>query len=102
MILEDKVRKFKKRWKVPMCGGEPFKPDPFSLCLLKWSLDDLFSMVDVKELCGKVLGRRSGKNVFRIFEMKMQISVFQRKLLQCVFLFSFFFVQIDVVNFILI
>jgi hypothetical protein len=42
-----------------MCGGELLKPDPFSLCLFKRRLDDFFFMVDVRELHGKVLGRRS-------------------------------------------
>jgi hypothetical protein len=32
--------------------------------MLKRSLDDLFFMVDVRNLRGKVLGRRFGKNVF--------------------------------------
>jgi hypothetical protein len=85
-----------------MCGGEPLKPDPFSLCLLKRNLDDLFSMVDVRELGGKVLGRRFGKNVFGIFEMKYANFCVPKKIITMCISFFFFLVQINVVNFLLI
>ncbi len=74
---------------VYMCGGEPLKPDPFSLCLLKRSLDDLFSMVDVRVLHEKVLGRRYGKNVFGIFKMKYaNFCVLKRIVTMILFIFG--------------
>jgi hypothetical protein len=72
-----------------MCGGELLKLDPFSLCLLKRHLDDLFSMVDVREFRGKLLGRKSRKNVFGIFEMKYpKICVPNRNVTMFVFFFG--------------
>lgn len=56
-------------------------------------------MVDGRELHGYVLGRRFGKNEFEIFEMKYANFYVPKRI---VTMWIYFFLQIDVVNFLLI
>jgi hypothetical protein len=85
-----------------MHGEEHLNLDPFSLCMLKRSLDALFSMVDVRKLHGKVLWRRSRKHVFGIFEMKYANFYVPKRIVIVCISFFVFLVQIDVVEFLLI